>query len=179
MAVKNKIGASIVLAGYQGAGKTPMIKLLQDITGMNNNAVYDIRREYDAEKNTLFYNYELFREFFNKTEKCFFIVEEATAFINAYKEMEMVNQLVGVEHSNKVVVFPFHSYTDIPIYVWKYSTYGILLPTNDDPELVRTQRPVIWNILRETGNAVSSEFGNRILNNNYPVYYSIRNKKIL
>jgi GTPase SAR1 family protein len=146
---KNKIGVSFLIVGRQGSGKSPIAKRLAANSGFKNKVVLDIRNEYSHDDFTIFTNIEIFRKKLIDFKNTFIIIEEATIFLMAYKQQDVASLLVGIQHNRCVCVFLFHSLLDVPDYILRLSNYMILLPTNDEPEKVRTMRPKFYNYLSQ------------------------------
>ena len=142
-----KTGAVIIIIGRQGSGKTPTIKRLMEAGNFRSNVVLDIRHEYDETKYTVFYTYSGFKTYLPQIRGAFIVVEEATAFIASYKDLELTDMLIGVEHNKNTMVFAFHSCDDVPPYLLRFSRYIVLLDTNDDPEKVKRNRPKLFPYL--------------------------------
>lgn len=142
-----KVGASIVIIGYQGAGKTPIAKQLKQEAGMRNNIVFDIRHEYPEDEFTTFHDFEKFKKFISTAKDCLIIFEEATAYIGFFRDLELINLITGVEHNRLVIIFLFHSIKSVPHFVIELSRFVILLNTNDSPELIKSQRPLLYKYM--------------------------------
>lgn len=126
----------MVVVGYIGSGKTPYTKELASKSGFKNVVVYDRRKEYDVKKFTIFYSVEYFREFLKTLQDSFIIVEEATGFVAAYKDMEWSDFIVGIEHNRNILCLLFHSIADTPDYVIRNTEFFALFPTYDDARKV-------------------------------------------
>lgn len=144
----NKNGCIVLVIGRQGSGKTPIIKELMKKFSFSNNIVFDPRHEY-AEDYTLFHKYATFVKQFPTFTKSLIVIEEATGFISAAKNMDLAEELIAVEHKQNVIVFVFHSCMDVPKYILRLARFIKLLDTNDDPESIRTQRPELYEYLNE------------------------------
>lgn len=150
---KSKIGAVICVIGRQGSGKTPVTKRLADNSGFKNIAVYDPRREYDANKYTLFYTLTNFKKFLKRAKNTFIIVEEATGFIGGYKDLETwTDEIIGIQHKNNILVFIFHSLSDAPAYILRLSRFVVLLKTNDEAEVIKQSRPKFFKFMNKEGD---------------------------
>lgn len=147
MSTPQKTGAVIVMVGRQHAGKTPFIKKMMDAGNFRSNVVLDVRREYDAERFTIFYNFATFKEYLPNIKGSFIVIEEATAFIASYKDLALTDMLIGVEHNKNTIVFVFHALGDVPPYVLRFCRYIILFETNDDPELIKQSKPRFYPYL--------------------------------
>lgn len=143
---KNKTGGVITIIGRQGSGKTPIIKELIKASKYKNVVVRDVRREYDSAY-TLFHKGSNFKQAFPQFENCFIVVEEATGFLNSFKDMDMEEQLIAVEHKRNTLVFAFHSLMDAPPYILRLSKFIILLDTNDDPDVIFKSRKAFYKYL--------------------------------
>jgi hypothetical protein len=136
--VQNKTGVSIVVVGAPGAGKTPTIKSL---IKSKNVIVYDPRYEY-SEDYILFRKYGYFRKYIttNEIEKSTIIIEEATSFIGSFKESELAELLISIEHHNNTLITVFHSLADCPKFFLRLCKFVILFRTNDDAKFIKSQR---------------------------------------
>lgn len=139
-----KTGSVIIICGYTGAGKSPMVHTIIEDSGISNLIVHDLQGEYDPNRFTIFRDYGNFRKIFNVAENSALIVEEATPFLNSFTEEEMVKQLISVEHRHNLIIFCLHSMMDIPPYVLRFSHWCILLDTADDLKKIKNQRPQLY-----------------------------------
>lgn len=139
-----KTGVAIVLIGYQGSGKTPRIKELMKTANMPNNIAFDPRGEYDPNEFTIFHNFKVFKDFIFKVKNSFIIFEEATGYIGSFSDIELQNLLIGVEHNRNIIVFAFHSIKRCPLFLLELSRFIILLDTQDSPESVKRDRPLLY-----------------------------------
>lgn len=159
---KPKLGYVIDIIGRQGSGKTVVIKREAQESGFDNIVAYDPRKEYNEESNypisaSVFYSLIAFKNFCKTAKNCFIICEEATGFVNSFKDMEFTDFLIAVQHNCNVIAFVFHSLSDTPAYILRLSRFVILLKTNDEPEVIKTARPKFYPFLlqsRETGEDI-------------------------
>lgn len=143
---RKKNGFSMVVVGRQGSGKTPFIKSIAD--KFRNKIVYDIRQEYDKEQWTTFRKFANFKEYIYTVTDSLIVAEEATGFINGFKDMEFAEMIASVEHNTNVLIFVFHSISDIPLYMDRMSRFFYILPTNDDIFRLKSSRPFYYNVLK-------------------------------
>ncbi len=147
-----KNGASIVYIGRQGAGKTPAVKTLAEGSGFDNLVAYDPNREYDPETYTVFYSLETFKRFLVSDEcrECFIIIEEATTFLSGFRDFEISDMIVKIQHKLNVCAFLFHSYIDASPFVLTKSRFAVLMPTNDEPKDVERARAKFYKYYLES-----------------------------
>jgi hypothetical protein len=144
-----KMGAVILIIGRQGSGKTPVTQREAEASGFDNLVVYDPRKEYDLEKYTIFYKLSTFKKFITTARNCFIICEEATGFVNSFKDMEFTDFIIGVQHNCNIIVFIFHSLSDAPTYILRLCRFVVLLRTNDEPEVIQKNRPKFFPYLEK------------------------------
>src|SRR5262245_50952717 len=135
----SKTGSVFIIVGRQGTGKSPTIKALAERSGMKNKIVYDRRREYSDEW-TRFLKLDKFKKAWVNFTDSFIVVEEATGFVSGFKELELTDILIGIQHNRNVLVFVFHSLMDTPKYIQRLANFMYLFPTNDEEKDVRTSR---------------------------------------
>lgn len=145
-----KTGSVILIVGRQGSGKTPVARRLAMDSNFKNRVVLDVNKEYDSDEFTVFYNFENYRRFLNIARNSFLITEEATIFLSGQKEADIAQSVVRIQHANNVLVFLFHSLMDAPPYLLRLAEFMILLPTNDDPEIIKRQRPKFFQYLNSS-----------------------------
>ena len=141
-----KAGENIVIIGRQGSGKTPLTKQLMEKSGYKNKVVFDYRGEY-GDQVTIYRSFASIKPKLPFIRGSFIVLEEATAFVNAFKSMELTDLMIGIQHNKNICVWIFHSLSDVPPFVLRLSRYIILLPTNDDPDKIKTARPFFYEYL--------------------------------
>ena len=132
-----------VICGRQGSGKTTMAKQLLNNSNMPG-VILDVNNEYDHSKNICFTDFKYFRQYLPEVTNSFIIVEEATAFLNAYKVLDITNLLIRVRHQRNVMLFCFHSLQDCPDYILRLSSFMWLAETNDDAKKLEQSRPKFY-----------------------------------
>jgi hypothetical protein len=150
-----KVGCTIIVVGRMGTGKSPTIKDLWQQSGMKNKIVYDRRREYPDDW-TRFLSLEKFQMKWTEFTDSFIVVEEATGFVNSFKEKELTDILIGIEHNRNILVFVFHSLTDTPPYIQRLARFMYLFPTNDNEKTIKTSRDELYFHFMAAGKKDSS-----------------------
>lgn len=141
-----KQGYNIVVIGRQGSGKTPITKQLMEASKYRNKVVFDYRGEY-GDNVTVYRSFASIKPKLPYIRGSFIVLEEATAFVNSFKSMELTDLMIGIQHNKNVCVWIFHSLSDAPPFILRLSRYIVLLPTNDDTEKIKTQRPFFYDYL--------------------------------
>lgn len=161
MSEKIKNGCFIVIIGKMKSGKSPIAKKFAENSGYKNLIVYDHRREYDENKYTLFYSFSKFKKYFPLIKKSFVIVEEATVFVNSFKDDALTDVITGIEHNLNTVVFLFHSLRQTPPYMLDYANYVIFTSPFDNPNMFKSKGVEHYLPLLNNKN----EFGDVFINN--------------
>ena len=92
-----KAGENIVIVGRQGSGKTPLTKQLMEKSGYKNKVVFDYRGEY-GDQVTVFRSFQAIKPKLPYIRGSFIVLEEATAFVNSFKSMELTDLMIGIQH---------------------------------------------------------------------------------
>ncbi len=161
--MKSKTGCAILVIGRQGVGKSPTIKALAEKSGMKNRVVFDRRKEYDPAGWTVFYSLNSFTKKLPSLTDSFIVVEEATGFVSNFKDQELTDILIGIEHNRDILIFVFHSLLDCPLYIQRFSRFMYLFPTNDIAESVETSRPHLFKFFSQVGQKTQSGFNKPVL----------------
>jgi len=146
---KLKQGCVIIIIGYQGSGKTPTAKEIASTCEFQNKVVFDVRHEYDENEFTTFHSFETFQEYFLTAKNSCIIFEEATGYIGAFRNLQLTDLLIGVEHNRNTIIFLFHSIKSVPSFMLELSRFIILLETNDPISFVKTDRPLLYPFINE------------------------------
>jgi hypothetical protein len=157
-----KRGAVIIVCGYTGQGKTPIIKKIISAARIKNKICFDPRREYDLKQWTVFYNFDIFRQSMTMAKQAAIIFEEATANISAFKDKDLADIYTASEHNLNVIFMVFHSLADVPINLIRNSHFLILFESIDTEEslqglrkiflpLLKTKKPVFINVRKFIG----------------------------
>lgn len=144
MADKIKIGSFVLVVGRMGEGKSPYIKSLIKKSNFKNVAIFDRRKEYDAKAYTVFYYFAIFKDWLLRFVRTFIVVEEATAVVGYYKDLDLADVITGVQHNNNVLVFTFHSWRDVPQSLLNKTNYLVIFATNDTPAFMRSNFEMIY-----------------------------------
>jgi len=141
-----KNGAVIIVCGFTGQGKSPIIKKIISAAGTRNKLVFDARREYDSTW-TVFYNFDIFRQSMLYAKQSAIVFEEATANISAFKDQELADIYTASEHNLNVVFMVFHSLADVPVNLIRNSHYMILFESIDTEESLQGLRKMFVPLL--------------------------------
>lgn len=139
---ENKVRSPVVCAiiSKMGGGKTTLAKQLLADSGMIG-CILDPNYEYSEDDNIVFHSFKHFKTFLPKAENSFIVIEEATMFINSFKELDIVQLIVQVRHRRNAIVLIFHSLEDFPPYIERLCTHVILLDLNYDLKKLEQSRP--------------------------------------
>ena len=125
---------SFCFIGMTDTGKSHEVKnMLRTLSA--DKFIFDINQEYgEFQKQTII---DFDRFIFEATKKRGHIIvfEEATVFFsNKGRSEEILKLLIGKKHHKNIVVFCFHSISDVPNYIRRYIDFFCLKRTNDTTE---------------------------------------------
>lgn len=131
-------GKAFMIIGMRGMGKSHQVKELIKKVNPDSLLVFDPNKEY-----TGLYSHkpiEKFKEFSSivpKVSNAVIVVEEATVFLsNRGYDIDFQDTIVRARHTNNTVILVFHSFQDVPKYLFRLVNYVILLKTNDTIDYV-------------------------------------------
>lgn len=155
-------GLSIINVGRPKTGKTTKAKELLNLakTSGSNIIVYDPNNEYSEYDNSPFTDFESFavkRWNYTKQSGCqiknsTILVEEATVFTSTRSTDKVLQDLlVRRRHNNNDIILNFHSFGDIPKYIFALLNYVIVFKTNDTEETIKskTNNPKLLQAFKE------------------------------
>ena len=132
-------GFAVIIVGYQGAGKTLLVKDLIKKVDKDRLRILDINEEYEEFTDLVYRDEEdlldkdTFTEDMITQKEKIFIIEDATVIFSnrkGYNE-RLAMAIIGKRHSKNVYVFLFHCLRVIPIDVYDYADEIWLLKTAD------------------------------------------------
>jgi len=139
-------GKAILIVGCTGSGKSTLTKSFVKQAGPNHTLLYDVNDEYTDFKNykNIISAEEVhFTEFLNmantvRNGSIFF--EEATIFFDTKSSEEEMKEILVKKRHRKIDVFLiFHTFRDVPYYIYNKCTHIILFKTNDDISLIESR----------------------------------------
>lgn len=117
----------IIIAGGTGTGKTTLAKTLIN-KRTKNILIYDVNNEYG-------YPYTDMVSFLNKAKRVknhVILFEEATIFFSTSGGEKNVREImVRKRHTNNILIFNFHSLSQIPLYILMFCDYLFIKKSND------------------------------------------------
>jgi archaellum biogenesis ATPase FlaH len=125
-----------IIVGMTDTGKSYFVKnvLLKKVTP-EKVEVYDVENEYKTGESLPDFEEFLYRVS-NLTNR-FIVLEEATIFLdNKSTNKKLTQMLVQKKHTNNYLVLVFHSFRDIPYYIYNKCNYVTLFKTGDSEHLI-------------------------------------------
>lgn len=139
-------GASIIIAGYQGAGKTLLAKSIIEPVHEDRLRILDINDEYgefgkgivkDKEGEP---DFETYSQMMIRDRQKIFLTEDATTiFPHRGYDLNLVRAIIKKRHSQNVYLFLFHSLRVVPRDVFEYSDELWLLKTADTDDSIASK----------------------------------------
>lgn len=123
----------IMIVGATGAGKTYFTKKL--ISNVNKNAliVFDVNDEYgDLYPYPFNPDMDAFLTKAEKVEKAVILIEDATSFFAVQgRSDKLIKILVAKRHTQNTIILLFHSWGDVPRYLYRKCTEVVIFKTLD------------------------------------------------
>jgi len=121
------MGKCIIIAGGTGTGKTTIVKKLLE-KHPKNNLIYDVNNEYGRP----YIQMEKFLDKAKRVSNHLIVFEEATIFFStAGGDKDVRELLVRKRHTNNILIFNFHSLSQVPLHILMFCDYMIIKKTND------------------------------------------------
>ena len=122
-----------MLVGATGTGKTFFTKQLIKTVNKNSLLVFDVNDEYND-----FYPYpfdpdiDKFLAKAEKVKKAVILIEDATSFFAVQGRSDrLIKILVGKRHTGNTIILLFHSWGDVPRYLYRKCTEVVIFKTHD------------------------------------------------
>lgn len=134
-------GFAILQIGRTKSGKTFNSKKLISETPRNKSVyVYDINREYTDIYPAEFVPFEQFMNRLHeiKPVNSVILIEEATIFFSVRSTNKILTDLlVRKRHTGNIIILNFHSFGQVPKYVFDLVDYVVIFKTNDRLQTVK------------------------------------------
>lgn len=132
-----------IVVGMTDTGKSYYIKnnLLKLIPNNKALFIYDINREYEYWFPYPLLEFEQFAKASTQINNGVIIYEEATVFLDGRMKTDKdVKKVLALKkHQKNYVILVFHSFSEIPRYVYKLSNYITVFKTNEEPKEAITE----------------------------------------
>lgn len=137
-------GFTLIIVGYQGAGKSLLVKDIIKKVSRDRIRVFDVNDEYsdftdvDYRDEDGVLDKEAFRNDMITLKDTIFVVEDATVIFSNRKgyDEKLAMAIIGKRHSHNVYIFLFHAMRVIPVDVYEFSDELWLLKTADKEKTV-------------------------------------------
>lgn len=117
----------IIIAGGTGTGKTTLVKSLLG-HHKKNRLIYDVNNEYGLP----YVQMEDFLEKAKQVKNHIIVFEEATIFFSTSGSNRDIREiLVKKRHTNNILIFNFHSLTQVPLDILMFCNYFYVKKSND------------------------------------------------
>lgn len=131
---------TILNVGRPRTGKTTKSKELLRVAKDKEIIIYDVNNEYSEFYNKPFIPFDDFAKNLKDVKNSCVLIEEATIFFSTRATDKFVQELlVRRRHSNNTIILNFHSFADIPKYIFNLANYVIVFKTNDTEETIKSK----------------------------------------
>ena len=141
----------IIIAGGTGTGKTTLVKGLIS-KHKKNRLIYDVNNEYGHP----YVDMEDFLEKAKRVKDHIIVFEEATIFFGTSGSQKDIREiLVKKRHTNNILIFNFHSLSQVPLSILMFCDYFYVKKSNDQlPQIERKYKgnPDIFRAYRKVYN---------------------------
>jgi hypothetical protein len=131
----------IFLIGTEGSGKTYRAKLLTKNVHPKALYVFDVNNEWSKE-----YPYpfdpeiETFLTKIENTRKSVSVVEDATSFFSVHgRDDKLIKIITARRHTENSFILLFHSFQDVPKYIFRKATDIFIFKTLDSPKYMERE----------------------------------------
>lgn len=138
----------IMLVGATGSGKTYFTKSLIKNANKNSLLIFDVNDEYKD-----FYPYpfnpdmDVFLCKAEKVQNAIILIEDATSFFAVQgRSDKLIKILVAKRHTKNTIILLFHSWGDVPTYLYRKCTEVVIFKTLDgDKQVLKVGNEQIFN----------------------------------
>lgn len=124
---------AIAFVGATGTGKTSLVR--QMVKNVNKQAmlVFDVNNEWgDIYPYPFNDDIDLFLNRAYKLRNGIILVEDATSFLSTRGRSDLLTKiLVGKRHTKNTILLLFHSFEDLPKYIFRKCTHVVIFKTLD------------------------------------------------
>jgi ABC-type Mn2+/Zn2+ transport system ATPase subunit len=131
-------GKAFLIVGATGTGKSTFTKNVCTMVPKSSIMLFDVNGEHPEITDAPYDDIEDFLEKANRARNAVIVVEEATIFFDSKRtEKNLVEILIRKRHKNNTILLLFHSFADVPRYIYRKSTHVVIFKTNDEPDQVQ------------------------------------------
>jgi hypothetical protein len=144
-------GLVAIIVGYQGAGKSCLVRSMIEPVHGSRLKILDVNNEYENVKGADRYilttpkglhkiDFDRFTSDMTELKETVFVIEDATTiFSHRGYDPELLRALIGKRHTKNIYLLLFHSLRVIPRDVFEYADDLYLLKTADTDDIVNTK----------------------------------------
>lgn len=114
--------------------------------------IYDVNNEYSEFYDKPFLTFDEFSKNLKGVKNKTILIEEATIFFSTKSTDKIIQELlVRRRHENNTIILNFHSFSDIPKYIFNLLNYVIVFKTNDTEETIKSKsnNPKLLQVFKE------------------------------
>lgn len=128
---------AFLVVGCTGSGKSTFVRNVMKKVPKKALLLHDVNGEFTDIQPYKDEEFEEFIERAGQVRNAVIVVEEATNFFDSQStDKTLKRMLVGKRHRNNTIFLLFHSFADVPPYIYKKCTHVIIFKTNDSIEYV-------------------------------------------
>ncbi len=132
--MSNGNGKVVLVVGRKGSGKSTEVQNLMAKAPKSKVKLFDPFGDHPD-----YESYDDFKQFTSDVKALknhIVVVEEATIFLGHWKDYDVVELLVRSRRHENIIVLVFHSFTDLPKYIFRLSNIVVAKKTLDPVEKV-------------------------------------------
>lgn len=126
-------GKVILVVGQTGSGKTYFTKQLTKDFNPKSFLVFDVNKEWEhVYKYPFDADIDAFLEKCEKVNNATIIIEDATSFFAVQGRSDrLVKMLIARRHTGNIIILLFHSFGDVPTYIYRKCQIVVVFKTQD------------------------------------------------